>query len=349
MRRVLVTGATGGLGRNAVRFLLQQGVRVRATGRNTVVGAKLSIEGAEFVPMDLATAGHASLDALMMDIDAVWHTAALSAPWGRRKDFLAANAVATQKLLDAAGHWKVPRFVHISTPAIYFDYQHRLGIPESFRSRRPVNDYARTKLLAEQALQAATQAFPHTRYIVLRPRAIFGPHDQVLLPRLLAAAEQRAGRLPLPRGGQVLLDLTYVDNVVQAMALATQHPHLPSGATFNITNQSPVRLCDAIEQLCAAGLNAKVKIVAAPYPLMATASQVLDVLSRVTGEEPALTPYSVGVLNYDMTLDNRLAHEQLGYVPEVSLQEGIRRTAQWLAHRHQCAQIHAAQTPAWHG
>ena len=51
--KVLVTGATSGLGRNAVEFLCQKGISVRATGRNEAMGKLLEKMGAEFVPADL--------------------------------------------------------------------------------------------------------------------------------------------------------------------------------------------------------------------------------------------------------------------------------------------------------
>jgi NAD(P)-dependent dehydrogenase (short-subunit alcohol dehydrogenase family) len=65
MIRYLVTGATGGLGRNAVRLLLERGVAVRACGRNPAAGRALQQEGAQFVALDLALCSDAELDALV--------------------------------------------------------------------------------------------------------------------------------------------------------------------------------------------------------------------------------------------------------------------------------------------
>jgi nucleoside-diphosphate-sugar epimerase len=328
--RILVTGATGGLGRNAVQQLLAQGARVRATGRNTAVGQALQAQGAEFLPLDLATAHATACQALLHDVDAVWHCAALSAPWGPAAAFEAANVRATQALLQAAGTQGVRCFVHISTPALYFDHRHLRDIPESFLARRPVNAYARTKGQAEQAVQQAAQRFPALRCVLLRPRAIFGPHDQVLMPRLLRVLDQRAGRLPLPRGGAATLDLTYVDNVVQAMALATANEALPSGSVFNITNQQPAVLKEVLHSLFHQGLGRPLRIVSLPHALMAGAARAMGWAAAFTGREPLLTPYSVGALHYDMTLSNTLAREQLGYRPQVSLDQGLARTANWL-------------------
>lgn len=330
--RVLVTGATGGLGRNAVEALLARGVQVQATGRRADVGRQLVAEGAAFTTLDLATATPEALASLLRDVDAVWHCAALSSPWGREADFIAANVTATQRLLDAAGRQGVRRFVHVSTPAIYFDYTDRRNVPETFRAATPVNTYARTKAQAETAVQVAVARWPGMHSVVLRPRAIFGPHDQVLLPRLSRVLAERGGRLPLPRGGAAMLDLTYVGNVVQALWRATVADAglVPSGAVFNITNHDPVVLREVLRALFVDALGRRLDIVAVPWPVLAGAARGMEALSRLTGREPSLTPYSVGALGFDMTLDNTRARDLLGYVPEVPMAEAVRRTAQWM-------------------
>ncbi len=330
MTRILVTGATGGLGRNAVRILLERGLEVRASGRNLQAGKALLAEGAQFLACDLATCTAEEMAALTNGVDAVWHCAALSSPWGAEALFYAANVRATRKLLDAAGHAGVRSFVHISTPAIYFDYRDRADVPESFRPNAFVNAYARTKALAEIEVQDAVQRYPAMRCVVLRPRAIFGPHDQVLMPRLARVLRARGGSLPLPRGGAARIDVTYVDNVVHAMWLATQNADLASGSAFNISNQESAQLRDILQRLFRDALGQPFRIVELPYPLMAAAARVMQALARVSGKEPALTAYSVGAIGFDMTLDNTQARRQLGYFPPISLDEGIRRTADWM-------------------
>lgn len=330
MKRILVTGATGGLGRNAVRMLLQAGIEVRACGRNTKVGAMLTAAGARFVALDLSSATLKQATELMQDMDAVWHCAALSSPWGAMSDFIAANVKATQCLSQAAGHGGCRSFVHISTPAVYFDYTNHFEIKEFFRPATYVNAYAQTKAQAELCIQATAKQFPRTRYIILRPRAIFGPYDQVLMPRLLRVLDERHGRLPLPRGGNVVLDMTYVENVVHAMWHAACSEGVPSGSVFNITNQEPVVLRDFLRRFFVNGLRRPLSITGIPYPLLAGAARCMEAVARLTGKEPMLTSYSAGALGFDMTLDNCRARDVLGYTPPITLSEGIVRTAEWI-------------------
>lgn len=330
MKRVLLTGATGGLGRNAASALLARGVAVRATGRNRAAGAALAAEGAEFIALDLATASPLEVDALMGGVDAVWHCAALSSPWGATESFEGANVRATEYLLGAAGRMGVTRFVHISTPAIYFDYRDHLDVREDYRPATYVNAYAATKARAEELVHKAVGLFPGMRCVILRPRAIFGPHDQVLVPRLQRVLQERGGTLPLARGGRVTLDLTYVDNVVHAMWLASTTPALVSGDAFNITNHEPAYLADVLRELFERQLGLPFAIRSVPYPVLALAARCMEFFARRSGREPAMTAYSAGAISFDMTLDNARARTVLGYRPQVGLAEGLRRTAAWL-------------------
>lgn len=332
--KTLVTGATSGLGANAARYLAAQRQAVRATGRDRRAGQALEAEGIEFVPVDLANAAAKDIDRLLDGIDIVWHCAALSSPWGRYEDFHQANMTATTRLAERAAQRGVRRFVHISTPSLYFDYRHRVDIPETFRPARYVNHYADTKAQAEASLRAIALSYPGTTVAILRPRAIFGPHDRVLLPRILRVLRERDGRLPLPRGGVARFDLTYVENVIHAMQLATTREDLPSGEVFNITNGEPATLRDVLAAIFVP-LGVAYRIVALPYPVLDAAARAMEAYASLSGAEPALTRYSVGTLNYDMTLDIEKARRMLGYQPIVPLSEGIELTVRWIqSHGH---------------
>lgn len=326
---VLVTGATSGLGRNAAEWLLGEGYRVRATGRDEVAGAALRQRGGEFVPLDLACASTAEISPLLDGIDAVWHCAAKSSPWGDQASFHAANVAATEKLASIAGQRGIRRFVHISTPSIYFDFAHREDVDESYRAKRFVNHYAATKYEAEQLLARLVPEHPATCYVILRPRALFGPHDRVILPRLLRQMRHDRGVLRLPGGGRARLDLTFVLNVVHAMHLATTQS-LASGAIYNISNHEPGRLADILERLLKQEMGLDCRLQAVPYRLLDALAGGLELAARWTGREPALTRYGVGAVNFSMTLCNARAIAELGYTPRYTMDEGIRLTAAWL-------------------
>ncbi|KAA8713494.1 NAD(P)-dependent oxidoreductase [Morganella psychrotolerans] len=330
--RILVTGATSGLGRNAADMLLREGYEVVACGRDTAAGAALTVAGAVFRPADLRTLTPEAATALMADCQAVWHCAALSAPWGDKAEFEAVNLTATRILAQAAADAGIVRFVHISTPAIYFNFTHQQDIRESVVNHRFANEYARTKYLAEQAIADIVASYPATIFVILRPRGLFGPHDRVLLPRLMAQVRARNGRLILPGGGKNAFDLTYVENVVHAMSLATTQP-VKSGSVYNITNQDPQPLITTLRALFAL-TGAQCRVKSAPYPLLYGLAFCLEKLAG-SGKEPLLTRYSLGAAYFTMTLNNERAQNELGYYPRYTMAEGIARTAHWLNNEKQ--------------
>lgn len=323
--KALVTGATGGLGRNLVERLHRDGHIVIATGRNIAIGKAIAAQGLRFEAVDLSESYR--LKRLAEGCDVVFHCAALSSPWGRRKDFEAINVQGTINVSDAA-LLSGARLVHVSTPSIYANFSDQLEISEfSPFPKRMVNDYARSKLKAEVVIRNAAQE-DGLEAIILRPRGIFGPYDTSLMPRLIAAAER--GPVPLINGGQAIVDVTYVGNVVDALILAAEARHIKSGEAFNITNGQGVIISDLIKQaLTAVGVPYTTKNV--PFWLVDLLARGLE-FSAWTGAskgEPALTRYTAGLFAFDQTLDINRARINLGYVPRVSISEGIARYAEW--------------------
>lgn len=331
--RILVTGATSGLGRNAIDFLQHKNIALRATGRNLAEGEKLQSCGIDFVAADLAKLDEATAKALFDDIDIVWHCAALSSPWGQYDDFYAANVTATENIILYATKFGIKQMVHISTPSIYFDYTPHFNVTESFQAKQFVNHYASTKMLAEQKVQSAAIAHPDTHFIMLRPRAIFGEHDRVLLPRLMALLKQHRGNLILPRKGNAILDMTYSQNVIYAMWLATQlsddKKRAFSGRAYNISNQEPRQLKWVLTQLLDIELGHSCTIKSLPYPLLAGIAKIAEIFGTWRHKEPSITLYGIGALNYDMTLSNEAAQRDLGYFPQFDMTDAISRTANW--------------------
>lgn len=325
MTKALVTGATGFLGQHVCMRLSRMGWKVTGLGRNESAGAKLEEQGIRFVRADLRD--EESVVRACAGQEAVFHCGALSSPWGPYRDFEAANVDGTRHVAAGCLKHDVRRLIHISTPSIYFDNRDRLDIRENDPLPvKPVNAYAATKLLAERVVfQAFEDGLPG---LILRPRAIFGPLDRTLLPRLMRANESQG--VPLINGGDALLDLTYVDNVVDAMLLGWGAPQGALGQAYNITNGEPAMLRDVLKELFA-GMGTPLRTRNVPYPVAYGAAAFMEWSHRLLPAlgEPALTRYSIGVLARSQTLDIALAREKLGFAPRVGLSEGLRAFAEW--------------------
>lgn len=333
-QKVIVTGATGGLGRNLCAYLLAHGYQVLACGRNQEIGQTL---GTSFQAFDLSQ-DKALQNAIsrtgFADASVIFHCAALSSPWGKVQDFRQANVTATEQVMQALAYFSIPKLVHVSTSSVYFDFTDRRDVCEDFLPSQFVNAYAATKYQAEQVVIQQANKQPQLQAVILRPRGIFGEYDTALLPRLQRVADK--GFLPLvcrQKGadkacGQAVVDVTYVGNVVHAMHLAAQTPLAQHDTpVINITNDEPMTIADiythVIEHL---GLSARLKPL--PYSLLTTLATGMEATAKMgLTAEPLLTRYGVGMIAFDQTLNIDKAKNCLNYQPLFTITEGLQRYA----------------------
>jgi len=326
MRAVLITGASGFIGAHVAKTFAERGVRVVATGRNLSMLERHAIY-AECRRCDLASD---DIEPLLDRIDTIVHCAALSSPWGSRAAFRTHNVVATQRLVAAALERGIERFVHLSSPSIYFRFDHQFNVGEAQCPVRFVNDYAKTKREAEHVVADGQRRGLHT--IVLRPRAVYGEGDAAIMPRVLKVA--RRGVFPLFGAGRAHIDTTYVGNVVEAIWRAAHASPELSGRSYNITDGAPLSVRDLLEQVFAA-LEWRVRFVNVPTSVALTFAGLAELIAHClpSQPEPRLTRYGVGVLAYSQTLSIAAARDELGYRPAWTTAQGIERYAHWYA-RH---------------
>jgi nucleoside-diphosphate-sugar epimerase len=318
----VVTGATGFLGKRLAKRLAQEGKEVIAAGRNEKIGKELTDLGVAFRRIDLSDSG--SVKGLAKGAEYFIHCAALSSPWGSYDDFYSANVVGTINVLNESLESGVRRFVHVSTPSIYFDFKDRYNVREEDPLPcKPANDYAKTKLMAEKGVRKYSALGLDS--VIIRPRGIFGEEDNAIFPRFIKA-NGRVG-VPFIDGGKAVVDITYVGNVVDALVLCCDTEKTSNGQVFNITNGEPQEIGIIIETLFGK-LGQKLKRLNMPYGIAYSLAAAAESISRITGKEPLFTRYSMGVLSKSETLDISKARAA-GYVPKVSIDEGLERVAAW--------------------
>ncbi|MBD3769710.1 MAG: NAD(P)-dependent oxidoreductase [Rhodobacterales bacterium] len=317
MTATIVTGATGFLGGAVTRRLLAAGEPVIAVGRNRKKLADLAKLGATPLELDLV---HGEIPQTLPSASHLVHCAALSSPWGARCAFEAANVHGTQRAMDLARAAGVGRFVHISSPSVYFRFADQEEIPEDTILPPPVNAYAATKAASETLVLAEPSLDP----VILRPRGLYGPGDTALLPRLLRAARQRP--LPLMRGGNAATDLTYIDDVVNAV-LAAMDALSPAARVFNISGGQALSIRSVAEQ-AAAKAGIEVRWRSLPWSAVQAVTRLNEALhAALPGRpEPAVTAYSAGLFAFRQTLDISRACDQLGWQPRITFEDGLERT-----------------------
>lgn len=324
--KILITGATGFLGMNLAKRLQKQGHEVIGLGRNQSAGEQLTQAGIKFIQCSLDQIG--TIDTQMSGIECVVHSAAFSSPWGDKEVFEQANIKGTQNIVDLAIKYKTKRFIHISTPSLYFKFKDAYNILETDSIEEPhPSMYTHTKYFAEKIVDKAISQ-NQLNAITIRPRGIFGPGDVTLLPRIIKLAKER--KLSQVGNSKNNVDITYVDNVSQAIELAIFAPDKYLGEKYNITNGEPIEQWEFIAELLSKlGHAPPTKIV--PYKVAYFFAAFLEFsykLFRIKSE-PRLTRYTVGLLYFSQTLSIEKAKNELGYNPEVSIQEGLSRVVKW--------------------
>lgn len=324
--KVLVTGGGGFLGSWTCRLLAARGDLPGAYQRGAAEA--LARYGVRVVRGDLRDA--AQLAQAMRGCEAVIHCAAKAGAWGRRADFEAANVQGTLNVIAACRAAGVAWLVHTSSPSVAHGGADIEGGDESLPyPDRYLAHYPATKAVAEQAVLAANDAGLAT--VALRPHLVWGPGDNHLLPRLVARAD--AGTLRLP-GADKLIDTVYVENAARAhlLALDALAAHAQCrGRAYFISNGEPWAQARIITELLrCTGREPRIRRIS---PALAQAAgAVCEVLWTVLGrtDEPPVTRWSAGQLSTAHWYDIGAARRDLGYEPEISMAEGLRRLRTWL-------------------
>lgn len=304
----LVTGAAGFIGSHLAEALARTGEEVVALDAFTPyydVTAKqanaASVEdaGCRFVRADLRDA---DLDALLAGVRIVYHQAAqpgVRASWDHRfADYATHNVLGTQRLLEAARHAGIERFVYASSSSIYGNALAHPTREEAVPA--PFSPYGVTKLAAEHLCRAYAQNFGLST-VSLRYFTVYGPRQRpdMSIHRLIEAA-MTGQAFPLFGDGSQVREFTYVGDVVAANLAAGQAPLTP-GETCNVAGGSEISLLDLIHL-------------------------VADVSDRPIALDQR--PVEPGDVRRNGGATDR-ARSSLGWAPTVELRDGIQAQVEW--------------------
>lgn len=331
--KVLVTGAGGFLGGALARVLRARGDDLRGFSRGAY--PELHALGIEQVRGDLGDAEAVARAAAGCEL--VFHAAAKAGIWGPYQEYHRANVLGTRNVLDACRAQGIRRLVFTSSPSVTFAGRDQEGVDESAPYPKPeefLTHYPRTKAESEQLVLAANG--PQLATVALRPHLVWGPGDHHLVPRLVERA--RAGRLRLvaddraASGKPRLVDSTYIDNAARAHLQAADALPRCAGKAYFITNGEPIPVNDLINRILkAAHLPPETRTVSPGVAYAAGA--VLEGVYRLFGiaAEPRMTRFVAKQLATAHWFDIGAAKRDLGYAPEVSLDEGMKRLEAALA------------------
>lgn len=316
MKRFLITGANGFVGKTLCAELLKRGVAVIAAVRaehSRVAGIHTTVVGSIDADTDWRAALH--------EVDVVIH---LAARVHVMKDdaadplvaFLRVNLSGTENLARQAAQAGVKRLVYVSSVKVNGESTTANPPYSESDPPDPQDAYGLSKWRAEQALQKIAQE-TGLEIVIVRPPLVYGAGVKGNFISLMTAIDKG---LPLPlAGAQNLRSLLYVGNLVDALIACATHPDA-AGQTYLLSDGEDISTARLIENL-AQSLGRRNRSCYFPQSLLRVAAAVLGRSAQVDR--------LLGTLQ----VSNQKICKQLGWYPPFSLEQGLRATADWYNHR----------------
>ena len=312
--QIFITGASGFIG-GAIAKALSTTHNVREMSRSERSDEHLRALGAIPVRSELGAVTPEHL----AGCEVVIHCAAFVKQWGTREQFWRTNVDGTAQLLQAARQAGVARFIHVGTEAAFFHGQHMREMDETYPY--PTSTpflYPETKAAAEKLVLAANA--PGFETISLRPRFVWGPGDQTILPVVKKMVS--AGMFMWIDQGQVRTSTTHIANFVHAVTLALSHWR--GGQAYFITDDSTTTVREFLTALLKTqGLtpsNASI-----PDPLARALAAILENVWNLLRlkTEPPLTRFAAAMASSECTIRIDKARAELHYAPVITREQGL--------------------------
>ena len=311
-KQVLITGAGGFIGSHLTEALVKAGAKVRVfirynsrDGRGNLEDLEPRLlEQIEMIAGDLRDAD--VIERSVKGCDAVFHLGALvGIPYSYKnpREVVETNILGTFNVLTAARDHGVERIVHTSTSEVYGSARY-VPIDES-HPLQGQSPYSASKIGADKLAESFYASFD-LPVVTVRPFNCYGPRQSAraviptLITQALACQEIRLGNT------DTLRDFTFVTDTAEGFIKAAQSS-AGLGKVINIGSGKEISI-GQLAQVITSTIQSKAKIVVDEERVRPSRSEVNRLLA-----------------------DNRLAKETIGWEPQVSLEEGVRRTVAWIA------------------
>lgn len=319
--KILVTGGTGFTGSHVVRRLLDKNHQVLVLdNQKGLFHDELKAKGAKIKLGSVADKG--LVDKMVQGCEVVHHIAAAFRQLNvADRYYWDVNVEGTRSLLDAAHRSQVRRFVYCSTQGVHGHIQNPPGDEQS--PIAPEDYYQFTKYEGEKVVREYVDKGLDA--VTLRPTAIYGPGDPgrfAILFRLV-----KRGSFWMFGNGSTFYHPVYIDNLVDAFELAVEKEEI-CGETFIIGDEYYYPIKELIQHVAAA-MDMSVQLHHLPFWPLWAAAWTCEMACKPLRLTPPLFRRRVDWFRQVRAFDISKAKKELGYIPRIDIESGLRATAEW--------------------
>ena len=323
--KILITGASGFIGSFIVEEALKRGFDTWAAVRKSSSKAYLQDKRIHFIELNLSSEEQLKEQLQDLQFDYVVHAAGVTKCL-HQEDFHRINTDGTKNLVCALLALKMPlkRFVYISSLSIMGAIREQQPYTEILESDKPQPNtaYGKSKLEAEEWLSTVNSKLP---YVILRPTGVYGPREKdyfMMFKSIQSHVDFAVGYQ------QQDITFVYVTDVVQAVFLAMEKGQ--TGRKYFLSD-GEVYQSATFSNLIRKELGNPWWIrITAPLWVLRIVSWCGEYIGRWTGKVTALNKDKYNIMRQrNWRCDITPAREELGYEPQVQLEEGVRRCVKW--------------------
>lgn len=318
--KILITGASGFIGKNLVKTFLKEGFKVKVLVRKSSSIQGLKQKGVEIFYGDVTAP--ASLEGVIDDeVSEVYHTVGILGRWGRpAKDYWRINVEGTRNILQACQDSKIDRFVHFSSAGV-------IGPVESPPAdettlEKTSNIYELTKFRGEQLVRKFCQK-ENIPYTIVRPEFVYGPEDRHVL-KLFGAINR--GRFFIIGSGQTLLHPTHIDDLMRAI-LQLRKTKKTGNQIYLIAGPRPLTVNEITRTIATAfGRKTPPHL---PLLVAKSAAFFFEILGNIFRTTPPLALGQVNFFTQTRAFSTKKAIRDFGFNAQVEFEQGVRQTIKW--------------------
>jgi len=323
---VLVTGATGFLGIQIVKKLIQNNKKVIALVRDLEIAQKIFKDiGEKLIFKKGDVLEMYSLEAAMENVDVVIHTAGYVNDWAPYQEFKKVNVDGTKNCLMAAHFCGVKQFIHVSSLGVFGDTD-QYKLDENNAYQLSSDFYSNSKIEAEIFLKKYCQQneYPFT---IIRPGFIYGEGDNHFFPKLIENLKNE--KVKFIGSGQTVLNTVYVGNVVALIESCIGNPQA-LGESFNIADFDQVTVKKFFTDV-ARGLGLKIPEKKAPKNIALGLGSVMENTYKLLklAKAPPLTRKKITFLARHRSINSKKAYDLIGRIP-FDYHRGMKLNLDWL-------------------